>query len=106
MLYRYSPKIPLQYCQSSLLKLAQNDLDRLAVVFEASALLADVLARYANIEVNYRDRDFEDSGQLEHAIIDVYVAVLDYSAEVTLQSQKNISRIEYCYSERRILTKF
>lgn len=82
----------IHYRQSSQLKLAQNDLDRLEAVFEASGLLADVLARYANIEVNYRDRDLEDSEQLERTIIDVYVAVLEYSAEVTLQSQKNIPR--------------
>lgn len=84
----------------------QNDLDRLAAVFEASALLADVLAYYASIESNFRDRSFEDSEQLEDAIIDVYVAVLEYSAKVTLQSQRKIPRIEYCHSERRIPTKF
>ena len=92
LLYRYAPSLLFHYRQSSRLKLAQNDLDRLGAVFEASGLLADVLARYANIEANYRDRDFGDSEQLERTIIDVYVAVLEYSAEVTVQSQKNIPR--------------
>lgn len=88
------------------MKLAQNDLDRLSAVFEASGLLADVLARYANIEANYMDRDFKDSKELESTIIDVYVAVLKYSAEVTRQSQRNIPRIKYCYLEARSLTNF
>lgn len=87
------------------MKLAQNDLDRLSAVFEASGLLADVLARYANIEANYMERDFEDSNQLERTIIDVYVSVLEYSAEVIRQSRKNTPRIKYCYFEARSLTK-
>lgn len=63
---------------------ACTNLDRLEAVFEASGLLADVLARYADIEANRRERSFKDSDQLEHTIIDVYVAVLEYSAEITL----------------------
>ena len=41
-----------------------------------------VLARYANIEANYRDRVMNDSETFEKVILDVYVAVLQYSAKV------------------------
>lgn len=88
------------------MKLTQNDLGHLAAVFEASGLLADIRARYANIKANYRDRDFEDSEQLDRTIIAVYVAILEYSAEVVLQSQRHFPRIKYCESETRTLTKF
>ena len=41
-----------------------------------------VLARYANIEMNYRNRVMNDSETFEKVIVDVYVAVLQYSAKV------------------------
>ncbi len=41
-----------------------------------------VLARYANIEANYRNRVMNDSETFEKVIVDVYVAVLQYSAKV------------------------
>ncbi len=62
--------------------MAQNDQDGLNAVFEASEFLANLLARYANIEANYRKRPCTDSDQLERSIVDVYVAVLLYSAAV------------------------
>lgn len=41
-----------------------------------------VLARYANIEANYRNRVMNDSETFEKVIVDVYVAILQYSAKV------------------------
>ena len=41
-----------------------------------------VLARYANIEANYRNRVMNDSETFEKVIVGVYVAVLQYSAKV------------------------
>ena len=51
-------------------------------IFEASDFLAQILARYANIEAYYRDIHIPDTEYFENAIIGVYIAVLQYSAEV------------------------
>ena len=46
-----------------------------------------VLARYANIEANYRDREMNDSETFEKVIVDVYIAVLQYSAKVKISQR-------------------
>ena len=46
-----------------------------------------VLARYANIEANYRGRVMNDSETFERVIVDVYVAVLQYSAKVKISQR-------------------
>lgn len=63
-------------------KLVQNDLDRTQSLFDATAYLADVLARYASIEQHYRSVDTDDWPQLRECIISVYVAILRYAFEV------------------------
>ena len=75
------------------LQLAQNDQDRLDMLFKSSAFLANLLARYANIEVQYLNQDIKDVDRLENAIIDVYVAILEYAGEVqSTRGQKAIKR--------------
>jgi hypothetical protein len=54
----------------------------MSAVFDASALLADVLHRYANIEANYRDQDVPDVTELEDRLCSSYEAILNYVAMV------------------------
>ena len=58
-----------------------------------------VLARYANIEANYRNRVMNDSETFEKVIVDVYVAILQYSAKVKTSQRAgraNTTEIETC----------
>jgi hypothetical protein len=64
------------------LQLAQNDVQRIDDVFSASAFLTHILARYANIEANYRDETVRDVEHLENHLVAVYKAILEYSAKV------------------------
>jgi hypothetical protein len=73
--------------------MVQNDQDGLNAVFDASAFLANLLARYANIEANYTKRPCPDSDQLERRIVDVYVAVLLYSAAVKAAHRRSTLRM-------------
>lgn len=73
------------------IQLVQNDKDRLDKIFDASEFLADLLARYANIERRYCHPETSDSRYLEEGIVDVYVAVLRYSAKVKTSQQANMS---------------
>lgn len=74
------------------LSLMQNDRDRTEKIFESSAFLASVLLRYRSIETYYLSRPLQDSSQLEKAIIDVYVAVLEYTAAVRTTNQANLAK--------------
>ena len=77
--------------------MVQNDQDRLSAVFEASGFLANLLARYANIEANYRKYRFTDSDQLERTIVDIYVAILEYSAAVKAAHPESLFRMGILY---------
>ena len=74
------------------LRITQNYMDRLRVLFEASGTLVDTLTRCAAIESSYRDRDLSDSNHFENTIVDVYVAVLEFSAAIVSQNRMNIVR--------------
>lgn len=69
----------------------KNDNDLLRAVFDASAFLADILARYTSIEVHYRDCQLKDRRDLEDAVVDVYLAVLNYSAAVIRANNANVA---------------
>lgn len=71
------------------LQLAQNEQDRLDKLFESSAFLANLLARYATIEAHYLDQDIKTRDRLENAIIDVYVAILEYAGAVRSTREQN-----------------
>lgn len=61
---------------------------------DSSSFLAALLSRYKNIETNYLGRPFEDSDQLKAAIVDVYGAILVYSAAVKrAQQESKVRRI-------------
>lgn len=63
-------------------------------IFEASDYLAQLLARYANIEAYYRDVQIPDTYDFENAIVNVYLAVLQYSAKVKSSERAGKSRTE------------
>ncbi|KAH8666260.1 hypothetical protein BGZ61DRAFT_121986 [Ilyonectria robusta] len=67
------------------LQFIHNDQDRMSTVFDASALLAGILHRYANIEAHYRDQDLPDVMQLEDQLRSSYEAILNYVATVEEQ---------------------
>jgi len=56
-------------------------------IFESSAYLTKLLARYAYMEAHYRQSSADGSDQLETAIIEVYTAVFHYTAEVKSSQQ-------------------
>ena len=74
------------------LRITQNHMDRLRVLFEASETLIDTLTRCAAIENSFRDKDLPDSDHLEDTIVDVYVAVLEFSAAIISQNKMKIVR--------------
>ncbi|RAK86488.1 hypothetical protein BO79DRAFT_177352 [Aspergillus costaricaensis CBS 115574] len=49
--------------------------------FQSSAILTDILARFAFVEKLYRDERSELNEKIEDAIVRVYMAVLKYAAE-------------------------
>ena len=73
---------PIWTIISSGLTMAKNDMDRVEAVFESSAFLAGHLTRYAAIEVRYLNSEDGPPLGLEDAIVDFYVALFQYSAEV------------------------
>jgi hypothetical protein len=70
----------------------KNNKDIKTALFESSEYLAGLLARYASLEIHYRDIDTKDSGHLEDAIIGVYEAVLKYAAVVGKDLKTNVIR--------------
>ena len=68
----------------------KNDQDSLNAVFDTSAFLTNFLARYANIEAHYLRKSFSDSVHLERCIVDVYFAILEFSATVKADLERNI----------------
>lgn len=61
--------------------MTQNYRDQQMTWFKSSAILTDILARYAFVEKLYRDERSELKGKIEDAIVRVYIAVLKYAAE-------------------------
>lgn len=49
---------------------------------EASGFLANNLSYYAVIDKTYRNRQVESDEHLEEALVKVYMAILEYTAEV------------------------
>ena len=74
------------------LRITQNHMGRLRKLFEASEVLIDTLNRCAAIETSFRDKDLPDSHHLEDTIVEVYVAVLEFSAAIISQNKMNIVR--------------
>ena len=74
------------------LSLAQNDQDRTEKILESSAFLSSLLTRYGSIEAQYLSRPVEDSSNLQRVIIEVYIATLEYAAEVTAAKQAHVAK--------------
>ncbi|PYH85573.1 hypothetical protein BO82DRAFT_429091 [Aspergillus uvarum CBS 121591] len=64
------------------LTLVKNDIDRRDAIVDASEFLAKALAYHSIIEHNYRKGTNPSSARLDDALVDVYVALLRYIAEV------------------------
>ncbi|GLA82247.1 hypothetical protein AtubIFM56815_006429 [Aspergillus tubingensis] len=58
----------------------------------SSAILTDILARYAVIEKLYRDESSELNDKIEDAILRVYIAVLKYTAEAMIIYRSNTGK--------------
>lgn len=75
------------------LQMMENDIDRRQALFEASGIVTDTLARCAAIEACYRDdRDLPDSAHLEDTIVEDYLSILEFSAEMASQGKMNIGQ--------------
>ncbi|PYH49811.1 uncharacterized protein BP01DRAFT_6876 [Aspergillus saccharolyticus JOP 1030-1] len=64
------------------LTLVKNDIDRRDAVLDAAEFLAKTLAYHTIIEHNYRKGNIPSSAKLDDALVEVYVAILQYTAEV------------------------
>jgi hypothetical protein len=73
------------------IQMIQNDNDHSSAVFGASEFLAEALARYASIELHYRDSTSEDLRWLERVIVDVYLAILNYTVAVMDANNVNVA---------------
>ncbi|KAE8310624.1 hypothetical protein BDV41DRAFT_590271 [Aspergillus transmontanensis] len=76
------------------LTMVQNDIQRRDAVFAASEYLADTLAYYTSIDTHGRDQNVDSDQNLDNALLGVYSALLDYSAEVNkVQEQNAFARV-------------
>ncbi|KAE8402302.1 hypothetical protein BDV37DRAFT_295452 [Aspergillus pseudonomiae] len=71
------------------LTMIQNDIQRRDAVFAASEYLADTLAYYTSIDAHHRDQNVDSDQNLDNALLGVYSAILDYSAEVNKVREQN-----------------
>ncbi|GLA56770.1 hypothetical protein AtubIFM54640_000429 [Aspergillus tubingensis] len=74
------------------LTMTQNYRDQQMAWFQSSAILTDILARYAVIEKLYRDESSELNDKIEDAILRVYIAVLKYTAEAMIIYRSNTGK--------------
>ncbi|KAE8407050.1 hypothetical protein BDV37DRAFT_280315 [Aspergillus pseudonomiae] len=71
------------------LTLVNNDIERRDAVMGASGFLANTLSYYAIIEKNDRNRQVDSAEHIEEALVKVYTAILEYTAEVYRASREN-----------------
>ncbi|OJZ87121.1 hypothetical protein ASPFODRAFT_44747 [Aspergillus luchuensis CBS 106.47] len=64
------------------LTMIKNDIERRDDIFHAAEYLTGILSYYAILENHYRDRKVESDRGLEDALVEVYTAILQYTAEV------------------------
>ncbi|KAF9892568.1 hypothetical protein FE257_000970 [Aspergillus nanangensis] len=74
---------------SSAWTIVQNTLDRRDAIFTASGYLAETLAYYALIDANYRNQGVGSDHNLDQALLQVYSAILLFSAEVKKAQDEN-----------------
>ena len=71
------------------LTMIKNDIERRDDIFEAAEYLARILSYYAIVDKHYRERKVASNRGLENALVEVYMAVLQYAAEVKKAGQEN-----------------
>ncbi|GAT25506.1 hypothetical protein RIB2604_02000830 [Aspergillus luchuensis] len=64
------------------LTMIKNDIERRDDIFHAAEYLTGILSYYAILENHYRDRKVESDRGLEDALVEVYTAILQYTAEM------------------------
>ncbi|KAI1172381.1 hypothetical protein F4777DRAFT_581973 [Nemania sp. FL0916] len=72
------------------LKLVQNDKENWDLTFDSCRYLSGLLARYTRIEQLYWKRNVDGNADLEATLINIYVAILRYSAEVKESAQSSL----------------
>ncbi|PYH73951.1 uncharacterized protein BO88DRAFT_484802 [Aspergillus vadensis CBS 113365] len=76
------------------LSIIKNDIERRDEILHAAEYLADLLSYYAIVDNHYRERKVESDRELEDALVEVYIAVLQYAAEVKkAEQERNAARI-------------
>jgi hypothetical protein len=76
---------------SGVLKLVQNDKEKVDAVFDSAAVMARFLPRYVIIEAHYRDRPTLEQTAFENQIEHVYVAILSYAACVQKELNRSVA---------------
>ncbi|KAE8373008.1 hypothetical protein BDV26DRAFT_297356 [Aspergillus bertholletiae] len=71
------------------LTLIRNDMERRDSVMEASEFLAGILSYHTIIDNNYRSGNAQSSEGLEDALVEVYIAILQYTAEAKRAEKEN-----------------
>ncbi|KAJ5352445.1 hypothetical protein N7452_001419 [Penicillium brevicompactum] len=74
---------------SSAWMVMQNTLDRRDAIFAASGYLAETLAYYSLIDAAYRDQGTGSDQYIDEALLRVYTAILDFTAEVKKGQDEN-----------------
>jgi hypothetical protein len=69
--------------------MVHNDIERRDAVFAASEYLAENLAYYSLVDAHYRDQKVEGGQNFDRALVRVYTAILDYTAEVKKVQKEN-----------------
>ncbi|KAL4947207.1 hypothetical protein BDW69DRAFT_190404 [Aspergillus filifer] len=69
--------------------MVQNDISRRDAVFASSEFLAETLAYYSLVDAHHRHQKVDSDENLDNALLQVYIAILDYTAEVNKVKQEN-----------------
>ncbi|KAJ5362407.1 hypothetical protein N7541_003251 [Penicillium brevicompactum] len=71
------------------MSIVQNRLDRRDAIFQSSEYLAETLAYFAIVDVKYRNQGVESDERLDQALLKVYSAILEFTAEVKKGQDEN-----------------
>lgn len=74
--------------------MAKNSVDQREAAFKSSEFLAEILARYVILDSHCREKKLPSSDGLDNAIVQVYKAILEYTAEV--KKRQSASRLSTC----------
>ncbi|KAE8359699.1 hypothetical protein BDV27DRAFT_162381 [Aspergillus caelatus] len=74
------------------LTMAKNFMDQREAAFKSSEFLADILARYVILDGYCRTKKLPSSVGLDDAIVKVYKAILEYTAEVKKRQSASVLR--------------